>query len=551
MLTFVEAIGRCLELNDYPISISEKINTALLLLKNLFPFKYMSLYQFEKDKFKKIFDLDNENLKVNNGILKKIFIKGEVVHKDGIYYFPIKDNFFIYGVLIVNNENLNEENIKFLSIFTRTLSLFFKEYYREIKIKEKLKDISDSLKKDIGKKSYPIIGYTDDDRKFLLQLFSLHERVKIIKVLFCYLKFSLNIDKAVFFIYEKKFIPKYAYEKKDLNFLSLENAFKNFDKLSFNKISINKEIKKIGKFKLKLIDYPFCDIGIYKKLKDFGFTNIAIFPIKLKNLNIGLLVVNNIQNSSIIFKISVISDLIAGILNYSKKLNNLKLFHKKLEIEERSSFFEVLGEISHEIKNPIMAISGFTGRIIKNFDKLDKERLRKYLNIISQESHRLERLLKDLLIFSKTNKITLNPVNIIGLINETINLLENELKEKNIKVVFEYSVEPKVFGNKSLLKQVFLNILTNSIEAIGKDGKIFIKTEPLLKMCKITFEDSGGGVPEEILNRIFEPFFSTKDYGTGLGLTISYRIIQQHGGDIKILNTDNGAKVEITLPCRR
>ena len=551
MLIFAEVIGKCLELNDYPISINEKIHTALLLLKNLISFQYISIYQFEKDKFIKIFEIENLNFKINNEVLKKVFIKGEVLQKDNLYYFPVKDNFYIYGVLIVNDENLDEEKIKLLSIFTRTLSLFFKEYYKEIKIKEKLENISEGLKKEVKGKSYPVIGYTEDDKKFLLQLFSLHERVRIIKVLFCYLKFALNIDRAVFFIYEKKFIPKYAFEKDDLNFISLENAFKNFDRLSFNKFRINKEIKKIGKFKFKLIDYPFCNIEIYKKLKEFGFTNITIFPIKLKNLNIGLLVVNNIQSQSVIFKISVISDLLAGILNYSKKLNNLKLFYKKLEIEERTSFFEVLGEISHEIKNPIMSISGFTGRIIKNFDKLDKEKLRKYLNIISQESHRLERLLKDLLIFSKTNKITLNPVNIIELINDTLNLLENELKEKNIKVVFEYSVEPKVFGNKSLLKQVFLNILTNSIEAIGRNGKIFIKIEPLTKMCKISFEDTGNGIPEEILNRIFEPFFSTKEYGTGLGLTISYRIIQQHGGDIKILNTDIGAKVEITLPCRR
>ena len=234
-----------------------------------------------------------------------------------------------------------------------------------------------------------------------------------------------------------------------------------------------------------------------------------------------------------------------------KKISSLKLLYKKLEIEEKSSFFEILGEISHEIKNPIMAISGFANRILNNFNQISSEKIIKYLKIISQESKRLESLLQDLLIFSKTDKFSFENVDLIQLIKETLSLIEEEINRKKIKLVFEFKNKLTVFGNKSLLKQVFLNILTNSLEAINESGKILIKTNLKNRFCKIIFEDNGGGIPEEIINKIFEPFFSTKDFGTGLGLTVSYRIIQQHGGDIKIKNIENGTKVEVILPCRR
>ncbi len=548
MLPFVEIIGKCLELKDFPISFLEKVTGFINFLKDYFEFQSLTLIETFESKFNKIYQF-GENFSIDENILNKILIKGEpVISSNNGYFFPVKDNYFIYGILFVKyNKNLSEEEIKFLSIYSRFLSTVFKEKYEEKKLKEKLIEIVPekqdySISQDIYK------FYSDAERELVLKLFSLNERVRILKVFFSYLILEYKIEKVAFFRYEKSYIPQYAITKFDINFISLQDAFQNYDKISFNKIEENSKIKKIGKVKISNFDYIFCDIDLAKKL---NFNSIYMFAIKLKKNNLGLLVIDGELDIEQCEKIRFLCDILAGILYFAKKISNLKLFHKKMELQEKSSFFEILGEISHEIKNPIMAISGFTSRLIKNYDKFNINKIHQYLNIISKESHRLERLLNDLLIFSKTDKITYNPVDIVDVIKETLQLIENDLNDKNIHIYFEYKVKPKIFGNKSLLKQVILNILTNSIEAIKQNGKIFIRIKPGEKMCSIIFEDTGGGIPEEILNKIFEPFFSTKDYGTGLGLTVSYRIIQQHGGDIRIKNTDNGAMVEILLPCRR
>ena len=132
-------------------------------------------------------------------------------------------------------------------------------------------------------------------------------------------------------------------------------------------------------------------------------------------------------------------------------------------------------------------------------------------------------------------------------IKDTLLIVGNKLKH-HITVHEDYTELPKIMCNIEQLNQVFMNIILNASEAMG-DGNIHIKTWIENDSVFIYFQDDGEGIPEEDLNKIFDPFYTTKDFGTGLGLSLSYRIIQAHGGNIKVESkVGKGTKIAIEIP---
>ncbi len=552
MKDFLEITGKCIDLYDFSMNLNEKIAYVVDNLVQIIKFKYIGVFEFEQfssEKFYKIVERGEKNFEVDKKIITKILITGEYVNKNGIQYFPIKDVFYIYGVLVIEpKEELNEEKIKFFGILTRFLSLFFKKEKLDKLFKEKLKAISYKQEKEIQKDESFKEFYSA--KEFILRLFSVKGRNKIIKLFFIFLCYEFKIKKAIFFLKKENYIPWYGYEENEFNFISLNDGLKNFDKFSFKSSEFTKKVKKLPEISIPKVTNPFCLIKLKDIMDEFEFENLNLFPVMLRKKELGLILTDKVLKSSHYYKISLLCEILAGSLYFSKKINELKTTYEKLNKFEHVSLLELLGEIAHEIKNPIVSIAGFSGRILKSFDKLTKEKFLKYVKIINEEAIRLEKLLNDILIFSKSDKISLKPIDVVDVIKDCINYMKVEAEKRNIEIFFEFRNSANVFGNKNLLKQVFINLINNSIEAINKNGKIFIKIDRIDNNCRITIEDTGGGIPSEFINKIFEPFFTTKDFGTGLGLSISYRIIQQHGGNISVKNTDKGAKFTIILPCR-
>jgi len=147
-------------------------------------------------------------------------------------------------------------------------------------------------------------------------------------------------------------------------------------------------------------------------------------------------------------------------------------------------------------------------------------------------------------------------LNINTVLEESVAFLENEARYRNIDIQADYALElPMTASDTGQLQQVFLNILNNAIDAIGKDGEIHLKTRHLAKNNEIGIEisDSGPGIPKEMLNKIFDPFFTTKEVGkgTGLGLSISYSIMEKLGGRIMVASEeDKGTTFTIYSPVR-
>jgi len=216
--------------------------------------------------------------------------------------------------------------------------------------------------------------------------------------------------------------------------------------------------------------------------------------------------------------------------------------------ERLSALGQLAAEITHEIKNPLMMIGGFAQQLIR---AISNEKHLKKLNVITDEVKRLENLLTDLRKFHLPKTIASKKVNIRGLLQEIFSLVKEDCEEKNIQTELNIDNKaPFVEGDKSRLKQVFLNLVKNSIEAMENGGNLWVQTRLSGDQVEITVADEGCGIAEQDREKIFSPFFTTKKHGTGLGLSISKRIIEEHKGSSFSLKSEKGkgTAFKINLP---
>ncbi len=209
--------------------------------------------------------------------------------------------------------------------------------------------------------------------------------------------------------------------------------------------------------------------------------------------------------------------------------------------------------LAHEIRNPLVAIKTFTQLLP---DRLEDEEFRShFLNIASSEVDRISSLITELLEFARPSDPKFEFENINGILEGMILLVSTETKKKQINIVKNYSSNlPPITIDREQIKQVFLKILLNSIEATPERGEITVKTRSFEKpggepYIQLEVTDTGRGIPAEHLEDIFTPFFTTKQKGSGLGLSISHQIIQDHGGYIDVESELNkGTSFFVNLP---
>lgn len=203
--------------------------------------------------------------------------------------------------------------------------------------------------------------------------------------------------------------------------------------------------------------------------------------------------------------------------------------------------------IAHEIRNPLTSMKGYA-----EFLQLDEEseERREYLDIILDEVDRVNSIVEDFLVLAKPKMVQLKEQNIVPVIQNVVSLLEFEARKKNVRIHFDSSQELiQVECDEDRLKQVFLNFIKNGIEAMPSGGDIFVKTLVEDNQVQISIQDTGVGIPEDKLAKIGEPFFTTKKNGNGLGLMVSFKIIENHHGKVYIESELNkGTTFSIILP---
>jgi two-component system sensor histidine kinase PilS (NtrC family) len=240
---------------------------------------------------------------------------------------------------------------------------------------------------------------------------------------------------------------------------------------------------------------------------------------------------------------------VTGAIATFRDLSEVKELRDQIQRSERLAFLgEMAASVAHEIRNPLNSISGFAQLLCERLAA--ENRLHKFAEIIVEETTRIEKIVAQTLHFVKDDTIPYESLDFNEVINSTTSSMRDKLASRSISVVLDLNPYlPYVSGNEVQLRQVCTNLVTNSIHALEQEGEIRITTSTDGKCVTAVFEDTGPGVPSEIREKIFNPFFTTKTHGTGLGLAVSQKILEDHDGVMRLLDRPGkGAVFEIRLP---
>jgi len=228
-----------------------------------------------------------------------------------------------------------------------------------------------------------------------------------------------------------------------------------------------------------------------------------------------------------------------------KKIN-AQLFRS----EKLASLGKLAAGVAHEINNPLTGILTNSSLLLEDLDKDDPKR--EDVEVMVKETIRCREIVKRLLDFARQTRPQKRLASINALIDNIILLVRNQTSFRNIIIEKELDGDlPDILVDPDQVQQVFVNIILNAAEAMTKGGTLTIRSmrSPDLQYIVITFADTGPGISEEVRERIFDPFYTTKEHGTGLGLSISYGIIEQHGGTISVDSViGKGSTFTISLP---
>jgi signal transduction histidine kinase len=220
-----------------------------------------------------------------------------------------------------------------------------------------------------------------------------------------------------------------------------------------------------------------------------------------------------------------------GTVHIVRDITEIKQIQERLATAERmAALGEVAAKVAHEIRNPLVSIGGFAQRLEKKLDG----NLKEYSTVIVNEVRRLEAILKDILGFVREVRLSKTRVNINEIISDVFSLVESELHDRGIHLKTSLGDIESTLLDPDRVKEAFLNIMNNAIQAVGAQGEITVKTYHWNGYVVAEVNDSGSGIEEKDLPFIFDPFYTTKPTGTGLGLAITRRIIEEHKGRVEV-----------------
>lgn len=255
-------------------------------------------------------------------------------------------------------------------------------------------------------------------------------------------------------------------------------------------------------------------------------------------------------------------ELLANFANQAAvALENARLYEdmKKTQLlMRRTDRLAALGSLTaglaHEIRNPLVAVNTFLQLLPERFE--DKEFREEFLKLTTSEVERVTNLVNNLLDFARPSEPKLSKTDVNEVIGKVIDLIRVTAKKKRVIINTKLEKIPQAMLDEEQIKQVFLNILLNAIEAIPNEGTIWVGSRSMqkngLEYVQVEIEDTGKGIPKRILDHIFDPFFTTKEKGSGLGLSISHQIVQEHNGFIEVKSIlGKGTTFFVNLPCRK
>ncbi len=224
-----------------------------------------------------------------------------------------------------------------------------------------------------------------------------------------------------------------------------------------------------------------------------------------------------------------------------------------IQSEKLSAIGKLSAGLAHELSSPLEGLSSLIKVQRTRVEKKDSKEYH-HLTLMLKSCEYMAKIIRDFSVFSRRSDAVFEEIDANKTIDESLVLVRSSLKQKNIELIKEYTRDiQKVRGKKTELQQVILNIIMNAIDAMDNSGRLVIRTGLTLKqnMIVMEFQDNGSGIQSEVINKIFDPFYTTKDpgSGTGLGLSVSYGIIRNHGGDIRAESrVGEGSTFSVFLP---
>jgi signal transduction histidine kinase len=241
-----------------------------------------------------------------------------------------------------------------------------------------------------------------------------------------------------------------------------------------------------------------------------------------------------------------------GEVIFEKRAEERLALKEQLSRAERlSSLGEMAAKISHEIRNPLGIIKSSTALLKKKMVAVDPSNT--IPDVIVEETERLNNIITDFFNYAKPRNPNLTPCRVEEVIDKNLTFLAPQLDGQGYRIQTRYGNNlPEIVADTAMLYQAFLNILINAMQAMPDGGDVQIEVDSTGGRVQITFLDNGTGIPHDVLEKIWEPFFTTKDFGTGLGLGIVKNIVESHGGNIQMGNRpEGGARVFIELPIKQ
>jgi two-component system NtrC family sensor kinase len=240
------------------------------------------------------------------------------------------------------------------------------------------------------------------------------------------------------------------------------------------------------------------------------------------------------------------AELYAELRNYVRRVEDSQ--QALLQAEKMAATGRLTASIAHEINNPLQAVQNcmhLAGR-----EDLPQEKRGEYFDMARSELERLRTTVQRMLDFYRPNAVAPQAVDIAELLRHVLGLMSKQLEEHNIRIRMDTPTDlPLVNAVNNQIQQVFLNLILNAYDAMPSGGELHITGRAARDGVEILFQDTGPGVTYEESRNIFEPFFSTKEGGTGLGLTVSYNIVTAHGGVLELVPTrEAGACFSVYLP---
>ena len=240
------------------------------------------------------------------------------------------------------------------------------------------------------------------------------------------------------------------------------------------------------------------------------------------------------------------SRLYADQLAYVRKVEESQ--KALLQAEKMAAAGRLSASIAHEVNNPLQAVQNclhLAGR-----EDLPEEKRKEYFDLARTELERLMITVRRMLDFYRPSATSLEKIDVLEMLEYITHLMSKQLNESGVRVVIDPTGKiPAIRAVGSQIQQVFINLTLNAADAMPSGGNLKISVRPVKGGVELIFQDNGKGIPKDKQSNIFEPFFSTKDGGTGLGLTVSYNIITAHGGSLELLaDREPGACFRIFLP---